>query len=204
MGTVAGTLGKLSPLPQVGREQKEALLIRQILGGRQDLFTDLIEPHFGALWRVLITKLRNDSDIEDIIQQTVFKAFVHLEQFRREASFRTWLIRIALNEARQTWRKSVSSRSVALDLAGIQVADPKDSPFTACARGQATKLLQLALAKLPETYRIVVRMRDLEERSISEVAEALCLTAATVKSRHHRGRLRMAKFLSGSRPPGAT
>ena len=96
-------------------------------------------------------------------------------------------------------RKTLPSRWVALDgsaIAQTQVPDPKDSPFNVCARSQTARLLRIALASLPEKYRIVVRMRDLEERSISEVAERLCLTVAAVKTRHHRGRLRMAKVLS--------
>jgi RNA polymerase sigma-70 factor (ECF subfamily) len=144
--------------------------------------------------------MRNDPDIDDIVQQAVFKAFTqHLEQFRFEAGFRTWLIRIALNEVNENWRKRHTSRSVALDgsaIAQTQVSDPKDSPFNVCARSQTARLLRIALASLPNKYRIVVRMRDLEERSISEVAERLCLTVAAVKTRHHRGRLRLAKFLS--------
>jgi len=202
MGTIACNLDKVSAIPALPVKHKEASLIRQILGGRRDLFGDLIEPHVGALWRTVQVKMRNDPDIDDIVQQAVFKAFTHLEQFRFEAGFRTWLIRIALNEVNQNWRKRLASRSVALDgsaIAETQVTDPKDSPFNVCARSQTARLLRIALASLPEKYRIVVRMRDLEERSISEVAETLRLTVSAVKTRHHRGRLRMAKFLSRTR-----
>jgi RNA polymerase sigma-70 factor (ECF subfamily) len=200
---LAATLD-LRSLPPMPGAHREASLIRQVLEGRRDLFGDLIEPHLDALCRVVKAKLRNDSDIEDIVQQTLLKAFIHLEQFRHEAGFRTWLIRIALNEAAQNWRRRLSSRLVLLDLPRIaetQAADPKDSPFDACARSQAVRLLQLSLASLPETYRVVVRMRDLEERSVSEVAEALRLTAAAVRTRHHRARPRMAKFLSETEGP---
>ena len=199
MGTIACSVDKVSAIPVLPVEHKEASLIRQILGGRRDLFGDLIEPHVGALWRIVQARMRNDPDTDDIVQQAVFKAFTHLEQFRFEAGFRTWLIRIALNEVTQHWRKTLPSRWVALDgsaIAQTQVSDPKDSPFNVCARSQTARLLRIALASLPEKYRIVVRMRDLEERSISEVAERLCLTVAAVKTRHHRGRLRMAKVLS--------
>jgi DNA-directed RNA polymerase specialized sigma24 family protein len=97
--------------------------------------------------------MRNDPDIDDIVQQAVFKAFTqHLEQFRFEAGFRTWLIRIALNEVNENWRKKHASRSVALDgssIAQTQVSDPKDSSFNVCARGQTARLLRIALASLP-------------------------------------------------------
>ena len=199
MGPVACNLDKVSAIPALLVEHKEASLIRQILGGRRDLFGDLIEPHVGALWRTVQAKMRDDPDIDDIVQRAVFNAFTHLEQFRFEAGFRTWLIQIALNEVHQNWRKRLASRSVALDgsaITEIQVTDPRDSPYNVFARSQTARLLQIALASLPEKYQIVVRMRDLEERSISEVAETLRLTVAAVKTRHHRGRLRMAKFLS--------
>jgi RNA polymerase sigma-70 factor (ECF subfamily) len=122
-----------------------------------------------------------------------------LEQFRFEGGFRTWLIRIALNEVIQNWRKRGASRSVVMepsDLAAVSAADPNNSPFNLCLRSQTARLLQTALATLPESYRLVVRMRDFEERSIAEVADALRLTAAAVKTRHHRARVRMAKILT--------
>jgi RNA polymerase sigma-70 factor, ECF subfamily len=199
MGTVACTVDRMSRVATTQGEGKEASLICQILGGRRDLLGDLIEPHFDAVWKAVRAKMGNDPDVDDVVQQTVIKALTHLEQFRFEASFRTWLIRIALNEAAQHWRKRCSSRWIALEgsaVTEIQVADPKDSPFNACARSQTATLLQLAVARLPEPYRVVVRMRDLEERTLTEVAEALCLPVASVKTRHYRGRLRMARLLS--------
>jgi RNA polymerase sigma-70 factor, ECF subfamily len=144
---------------------------------------------------------RTQSSSTFIVQQTMFKAFTHLGQFRFEACFRTWLIRIALNEVAQIWRRRVSGRCIGLEdstEAISQAADPRASPFHSYERGQTAKFVNHAISSLPESHRVVVRMRDLEERSICEVAEALCLTIAAVKSRHHRGRLRMPKFLSAS------
>jgi RNA polymerase sigma-70 factor, ECF subfamily len=192
-----GTLDNVPPIPEVRGEHREALLIRHILAGRRDLFGDLIEPHLKPVWRAVRAKMGNDPDIDDVAQQAVFKAFTHLEQFRFEGSFRTWLIRIALNEVIQNWRKRLASRSVVMEPSAIAaVSDPKDSPFNLCVRSQAARLLQTALATLPEPYRLVVRMRDFEQRSISEVADALRLTVSAVKTRHHRARLKMATILS--------
>jgi RNA polymerase sigma-70 factor, ECF subfamily len=199
MGTLTCTLGKVLPIPEPRGERKEDLLIRQILAGRRDLFDDLIEPHWDAVWRAVQARMGNHPDIDDVVQQAVFKAFTRLEQFRFEGAFRTWLIRIALNEVIQNWRKRVASRSVMMEpftLAAVSVADPKDSPFNLCARRQTARLLQTALATLPEPYRLVVRMRDFEERSVADVAGALRMTASAVKTRHHRARLKMAKVLS--------
>jgi RNA polymerase sigma-70 factor (ECF subfamily) len=199
MGTLTCTLNKVPPLRELRGDHGEALLIRQILAGRRDLFEDLIEPHLDAIKRAVRGRMGNDPDTDDVAQQAVVKAFTCLEQFRFEGGFRTWLIRIALNEVIQNWRKKIASRSVVIEssvLAAISVADPRDSPFNLCVRSQTAQSLQTALATLPEPYRLIVRMRDLEERSVSEVADALRLTAAAVKTRHHRARLKMAKILS--------
>lgn len=184
----------------VGELGREASLIHQILRGRSDLQGDLIKPHLGALRRFVQGKMGNDTDVEDVVQQTILKAFSHLDQFRFEACFRTWLIRIALNEVAQNWRKRPSWRWVGLEesaLPTFQTKDPSDSPLHSYEQSERVKLVRRAISSLPETYRVVVRMRDLEECSISEVAETLCLTISAVKSRHRRGRLRMATFLSG-------
>jgi RNA polymerase sigma-70 factor (ECF subfamily) len=187
-------------MPVWRAEQKEALIIRQILGGRRDLLENLIEPHLEPLWRTVRAKVRDEGDTDDIVQRAVFKALTHLGQYRFEASFRSWLIQIAINEVAQLWRKRFTSRSVPWDpkaIADIAVVDPKESPFNACARRQNASLVQLALASLPEKYRVIIRMRDLEERTIIEVADKLRLTAAAVKTRHYRGRLQMARFSRG-------
>jgi RNA polymerase sigma-70 factor, ECF subfamily len=199
MESLTYAFDKMPPVPKVPGACREALLIRQVLAGRRDLFGDLIEPHLDAVWRAVRARMGNDADIDDVAQQAIFKAFTHLDQFRYEGGFRTWLIRIALNEVIQNWRRRFASRSVALEpsaIAAASVTDPKDSPFNLCVRSQIAGLLQTALATLPEPYRRVVRMRDFEERSVSEVAKALRLTASAVKTRHHRARLRMAKILT--------
>jgi RNA polymerase sigma-70 factor (ECF subfamily) len=206
MGTLTRTLDKVSPIPQLRGEHREDLLIRQILAGRRDLFDDLIEPHWNAVWRAVKVRMRNSPDVDDVVQQALFKAFTRLEQFRFEGAFRTWLIRIAINEVIQNWRERVASRSVTMEpsaIAATSIADPKDSPLNLCMRRQTAGLLQTAFASLPEPYRLVVRMRDFEERSVAEVANALRMTASAVKTRHHRARLRMAKVFSElNTPPG--
>ena len=202
MGTITYSVGTALANPCIGNEHKDASLIRQILTGRKDLLGDPIKPHLDPLRRCVRAKMGNNPDVEDVVQQTIFKAFTHLDQFRFEACFKTWLTRIALNEVAQSWRRRVSGRWVGLEDSAqtvLQAMDPSDSPLRAYERSQTANLLQRALSSLPERYRVVVRMRDLEERSISEVAEVLCITIGAVKSRHHRGRLRMAQILSRTR-----
>jgi RNA polymerase sigma-70 factor, ECF subfamily len=94
MGTVTSTADKVPPTPVWRGEQKEAIIIRQILGGRRDLLENLIEPHLEPLWRIVKAKVRDDADTDDIVQEAVFKALSHIGQYRFEASFRAWLIQI--------------------------------------------------------------------------------------------------------------
>jgi RNA polymerase sigma-70 factor (ECF subfamily) len=178
---------------------EEAALVRKILAGRHDLFADLIAPHIKPLLRTLRATIGSHTDAEDIIQQTVLKAFTHLEQFRFQASFRTWLIRIGLNEAHQWRRKCASSRSVAIDptvLTQLPDADENHSPFVECQRSEVIVRLRAALAWLPEQYRIIILLRDLEELSLSEVARRLRLTLPAAKTRHWRARRKIAELLS--------
>jgi RNA polymerase sigma-70 factor (ECF subfamily) len=114
-------------------EQKEANIIRQILEGRRELLENLIEPHIEPLWRTVKAKVRDEADTDDIVQQSVFKALTHLGQYRFEASFRSWLTQIAINEVSQMWRKRFASRSVPWDpqaIAGMKVVDRRDRPST--------------------------------------------------------------------------
>src|SRR5579864_3571063 len=177
---------------------EEGELIRKILGGRTNLFGDLIAPHLTPLLRALRATIGNYVELEDIVQQTVLKAFTHLEQFRFEASFRTWLIRIGLNEARACRRKCASSRILALDPAALiqlPVADESHSPRVEYERHEASARLRAALARLPEKYRVVILLRDLYGFTLSEVAGRLGLTIPAVKTRQLRARQKMVRFL---------
>jgi RNA polymerase sigma factor (sigma-70 family) len=177
---------------------EENALIHQILAGRRDLFADLIAPHLTPLLRIVQATIGSHPDVEDIVQQAALKALTHLEQFRFEASFRTWLVRIGLNEARQWRRKCASSRLLALDpptLTQLPATDESDSPLVKCQRSEAIVRLRAALAWLPEKYRSVILLRDLEELSLLEAAGRLGLTIPAVKTRHLRARQKLAKYL---------
>jgi RNA polymerase sigma factor (sigma-70 family) len=201
---LACILPGMMSIPTMAGEEGE--LICKILGGRQDLFGDLIAPHLKPLLRILRATIGNHPDVEDIVQQTALKAFAHLGQFRSEASFRTWLIRIGLNEARGWRRKCASSRFLALDpsaLTQLPVADESLSPWVAYQRAESIVRLRAALALLPEKYRIVILLHDLQGFSLSEVARRLGLTIPAVKTRHMRARQKMTKLfrpLSQSEP----
>jgi RNA polymerase sigma factor (sigma-70 family) len=183
-------------------DTEEAALIRKIVGGQRDLFGDLIAPHLSPLSRIVRATIGGHSEVEDIVQQTALKAFTHLAQFRFEAGFRTWLIQIAINEARQWGRKYASSRFLefaAPTLSELPIADQRHSPLIEYQRSETGVQVRAALAHLPEKYRIVIFLRELEELSISEVAARLGLTIPAVKTRHRRARQKVAGFLERSR-----
>src|ERR1700730_6585567 len=177
---------------------EEGALIHKILGGRRDLFADLIAPHLTTLFRIVRATIGGHPEEEDILQQTALKAFTHLEQLRFEDRFSPWLSRLGLNEVRMWQRKCASSRVLALDpptLTQLPVADQRHSPLVEFQRSEASVRLHAALSWLPEKYRIVILLRDLEDLSIFEVAQRLGLTIPAVKTRHRRARQKMAKFL---------
>jgi RNA polymerase sigma-70 factor (ECF subfamily) len=184
----------------------EAALIRKIVGGERDLFGDLIAPHLSPLSRIVRAAIGAHPEVEDIVQQTALKAFTHLAQFRFEAGFRTWLIQIGVNEARQWRRKCASSRFLEFTpcaFSELPIGDQSHSPFIEYQRSEMGARLGVALARLPEKYRNVILLRDFEDLSISEVAVRLGLTVPAVKTRHRRARQKVAGFLERSKEVSA-
>jgi RNA polymerase sigma-70 factor, ECF subfamily len=177
-----------------GRLGEEALLIHRILAGQQDRFQELLQPHMGVILRTVQTKMRNHAEVDDVIQETLLKALTRLTQFRFEASFRTWLVQIAINESRQWYRRRMSIPNGST-LAEQQLIDASPSPLEECQRQESSRSLHHALSKLPEIYQDVVRLRDMHQLSISETARLLRLSIPAVKTRHRRGRLLMMRFV---------
>jgi RNA polymerase sigma-70 factor, ECF subfamily len=185
--------------PDLRSREAEGFLIDSALKGRHDAFGDLVQPHLTSLIRFARARLRSDSEAEDVVQQTVLRAFSHLRQFRREASFRTWLSAIASNEVIQ-WRRG---RAVARirplnDMQAANLVDPSTSPHAQYQRGQEAARLRRAMTRLPEKYRQMIQLRDLRELSVEETARSLSLTTAVVKTRHHRARKLLVRAMAQS------
>jgi RNA polymerase sigma-70 factor (ECF subfamily) len=177
---------------------RENGLIREILCGRRDLFADLIGPHVKPLFHIIQRTIGQRQDVEDIVQQATLKAMVHLAQFRAQASFKTWLVQIGLNEARQWQRGRAASRYLPLDSAPahLTITDERQSPSTNCQRNEMAARLHSAAARLPEKYRKVFHLLELEELSIAETAKRLGLNISTVKTRRMRARNRIVRLLN--------
>ena len=173
-------------------------LIDSVLAGRTDAFVDLVKPHLAPLTRFARMRLRNDSEAEDVVQQAVLQAFHNLGQFRREASFKTWLSRIAWNEVIHLRRgKAIAPVRPLHGNVAERVADPSAPADMQMQRRQETARLRRALTRLPEKYRMIIELRDLRELSVAATARSLSLTVANVKTRHHRARKLLLRSYSG-------
>src|SRR5258707_9247847 len=159
----------------------EAQIIASILAGNTHLFHDLIRPHERSVYAMPLSLLHNEADAEDAAQETFLKAFRNLARFRGDAKFSTWLISIALNEARSRLRSKKNVKIDSLDeapdapghVSPALLRDWREIPSEALERQEVRLLLQHAVTDLPSIYREVFMLRDVEELSVNESAEAL-------------------------------
>jgi RNA polymerase sigma-70 factor (ECF subfamily) len=174
----------------------DAALVELARQGEEGAIRTLIKRNNQRLFRVARSVLRNDTDSEDVVQETYVRAFTHLDQFRGEAKFSTWLTRIALNAAlgrRRGQRPTVSYEATIEQPGGELImfpsgGNPTQDPESELGRRQARLLIERALAELPEIFRTVFVMRDVEGMSIEETAELLAIKPQTVKTRLFRAR----------------
>jgi RNA polymerase sigma-70 factor, ECF subfamily len=191
-GVVANWSGGLHPIPS----DADGWLIESVLQGRTDAFGELVAPHLLSLTRLARMRLRNDFEAEDAVQQAVLQALHNLGQFRRQASFKTWISKIASNEILHVRRGKAIASVMPLHQTSIdKLADPRSLPDMQLQKRQEVASLHRALARLPEKYRLIIELRDLRELSIAATASSLSLTASAVKTRHHRARKLLVRAL---------
>ncbi|HET7207284.1 MAG TPA: sigma-70 family RNA polymerase sigma factor [Terriglobales bacterium] len=183
----------------------EQELISQIKAGEKQLFYSLIQPYERGLYLAAFSIVQNEADAEDVAQEAVLKALSHLDQFRGEAKFSTWLIQICINEAKMRLRRDHKDRYESIDsgqeteegdYVPMDVADWREIPSDALAHKELKEALARALASLQPKYREVFVLRDVQGMSIAEAAEVLGITQATVKMRLMRARLQMRDSLA--------
>jgi RNA polymerase sigma-70 factor (ECF subfamily) len=190
-----------SPPAATTREQQ---LIASVQQGKRELFYELVRPYERRVYAAALAILRNEADAEDVCQEAMLKAFSHIQQFRAEARFSTWLIQITVNEALMRRRRD---RTVVMeglaerpDEEGIYTprdfADWREIPSEALERKEVRHRLAEALATLDRKYREVFVMRDMEHLNIQETAEALGISTASVKTRLLRARLMLRDLLA--------
>src|SRR3954469_15508171 len=182
----------------------EVELVRRVRDGDADLFYELVRPYERRGYSAGFAILRNAADAEDAAQEAVLKAFRHIKQFREEARFSTWLIQIAVNEARMRRRKNHADVMEPIadrpDETGNYTprdfADWREIPSETLERKEIREKLAEALASLGEIYREVFVLRDMQHLSIEETAETLEISTASAKTRLLRARLMLCDLLA--------
>jgi RNA polymerase sigma-70 factor, ECF subfamily len=184
--------------------EHEAALIGRIQSGERELFYELIRPYERRVFAIAFTVLRNEQDAEDAAQDAFLKAFKYLGQFRAESRFSTWLIQVAINEARLRLRKShleimrpiVDQENEDGTYTPRDFTDWREIPSEALERKEIRERLVAALGSLAQKYREVFVLRDVEHMSIEDTALALGISAGAVKTRLLRARLMLRDLLS--------
>jgi len=165
-------------------------IVQRILAGENALYEVLMRRYNTRLYRVALAILKNDGEAEDVMQEAYVRAFQHLDQFAGRSTFSTWLTRIAVHEALarirkakrfEEWDEMSESKQDS-----IKAAQVRSNPESDTASSELSRLVEQAIENLPENYRTVVMMRDVEEMSTSETAECLSITEDNVKIRLHR------------------
>ncbi|HEY8431406.1 MAG TPA: RNA polymerase sigma factor [Sandaracinaceae bacterium] len=172
-------------------------VVEDVCAGDVARFEILMRRHNQRLFRTARAILRDDAEAEDVVQQAYLSAYAKLDQFRGESRFSTWLTRITVHEALRRMRRH--GRLADLDV--IEAADdaaasgPSRTPEEHAARGELRALLEQAIDSLPESYRVVFVMRDIEELDTRETAECLELSEEAVRVRLHRARKALREWL---------
>lgn len=183
---------------------EDLALIDRVLAGDRRAFEPLVRKHERRVFRVTFAVLGNIEDAEEAMQDAFVKAFRHLDQFRRESRFTTWLTRIAVNEAlqkRQSRKDSVSlddSRGVEEQFVPRKFEPWRADPEKLYGRQELRRIIETAIQVLPAIYREALVLRDIEEMTAEEAAEAIGVTVPALKSRLLRARLMIRETLAAS------
>jgi RNA polymerase sigma-70 factor, ECF subfamily len=178
-------------------------LIAAILAGDTQLYHQLIRPYERSVYMMSLSYVKNEKDAEDVAQEAFIRAFRNLQAFRGDSKFSTWLIRIALNEARNRLRRNAAIRMSLDEPRGERMPV---SPALLCGWQQlpsgvvecytTRKLLQQAIEMLPNIYQQVFLLRDVEKRNVDDTAQILNISTSQVKVRLHRARVMLQGLLA--------
>jgi len=200
-GTAVGNLAGV-----IGVRPEEAAIVEQLKAGSEEAFAWLIARYQQPLYNLIYRILPNPGDAADITQEVFVKVYRGIAHFHGEASLRTWVYRIALHEAlnQRRWWSRHQRQQVTIDADGDDqrgsaaetLVDTHESPFDAAAQSEIAARVEAALRKVPEPFRTVVVLRDIEGFGYEEIAEFLNANLGTVKSRLMRGRAHLKNLLA--------
>jgi RNA polymerase sigma-70 factor, ECF subfamily len=182
----------------------ESTLVAQAREGDTVAFGELVRRYEGKIFRLAQHITQNREDAEDVLQETFLKAYEHLDQFQGNSKFYTWIVRIAVNQALMKLRRRKADRSVSLDetidtgedTIVREIAAWGEDPEERFSREELGELLDSAIKGLEPPYRSVFVLRDIEDLSTEETADALGLSIPAVKSRLLRARLQLREKLT--------
>jgi len=173
-------------------------LISMTLAGQPEGFTVLMDRHLFAVRRHVLSMLRNTMDADDLVQEVLLKVWRSLSTFRSEASFRTWMTRVAINEVLQ-WYRRERHRSRCQSPDNLDAfASFCDSPHHDFDRAETAQRVRKALARLPEKYREVLVLREFDQLSMQETAHSIQASVPAAKSRLFRARALLSSSLQRS------
>jgi RNA polymerase sigma-70 factor (ECF subfamily) len=183
---------------------EEQALVDRARHGDAAAFTELVAKYERKIYRLAKHITQHDEDAEDVLQESFLKAYSNLDSFQGQSKFYTWLVRIAVNEALMKLRKRKSDRTVSMDepheteedTVTREIAVWDDDPEKRYSREELRDILDRAVDSLKPGFRTVFVLRDIEELSTEETAEALGISIPAVKSRLLRARLQLRERLT--------
>jgi len=176
----------------------EAAIVARARLGDAKAFSELLRRYEGKIFRLALHITQNREDAEDVLQEAFLKAYEHLDQFQGQSKFYTWIVRIAVNQALMKLRKRKSDETIDTgeDTVAREIAAWDENPEQRYSREELNQILSSAVDDLAPIYRAVFVLRDVDELSTEETAEALNLSVPAVKSRLLRARLQLRDKLT--------
>jgi RNA polymerase sigma-70 factor (ECF subfamily) len=201
-----------SPEPASAPVQREAELVASLRAGMEHAYETLIQRFEQPVFNLVSRLLDDPADTADVVQEVFLKVFRNIDCFRQDASLKTWIYRIAVNEARnyRRWFSRHRRQEVGLDAEpgeahGYQdwLPDPGRSPFEAAVDQETQAMIEDALQQVNPSFRAALVLREIEGLSYEEISEILDISLGTVKSRILRGRDALRKLLAGRLEPAS-
>ncbi len=173
-------------------------LVRQSQAGDQHSFSELIRRHQSSCTKLALSVLRDRQDAEDEVQNAMWKAFEHINQFQQDSKFSTWLTRIVVNQCLMRLRQGrrakflyIDDTHIGEDLTSLELPDVRISPEQMLGQAEVAEVLQKEIRRIPPLLRNVFLLRDIQELPMPDVAEQLGISVAAAKSRLLRARLEL-------------
>lgn len=175
-------------------------IIARILTGERDLYSVLIKRYNQRLYRVTMSIINDDSEAEEAMQVAYIKAYENLEKFEQRSAFSTWLTRILINECLLRTKKRNLSLTMSDDMIENEINQHStniiQTPLGSILNSELRTILEKAICQLPDKYRTVFIMRELEDMSVAETRECLNLTEVNVKVRLNRAKVMLRNSLA--------